>query len=48
MKKLFLILPLITLSGCSTFEHQDLKSPCTGKYASLSDSPCNPLPINIG
>ncbi len=48
MKKLLLILPLLALAGCSTFGHKDLKSPCNGKTASLSQNPCNPLPINIG
>ncbi len=48
MKKLILILPMMALAGCSTFGHSDLKSPCNGKTASLSQNPCNPLPINIG
>ncbi|MGH1379151.1 MAG: hypothetical protein ACRBB3_10055 [Alphaproteobacteria bacterium] len=48
MKKLLLILPILALAGCSTFGHSDLKSPCNGKTASLSQNPCDPLPINIG
>lgn len=48
MKKLILILPMLALAGCSTFGHSDLKSPCNGKTASLSQNPCDPLPINVG
>ncbi len=48
MKKLILILPIIALSSCSHFEHNDVKSPCDGKTAYIGQNPCNPLPINIG
>ncbi len=45
MRYFILLISVLALSGCAT-GHRDLKSPC-GPSASLSQNPCDPIPLNV-
>jgi len=50
MKRIFLIsllaLPALALGGCSSLKYNEKKAPCPPS-ASMSENPCNHIPINI-
>lgn len=50
MKRIFLIsllaLPALALGGCSSLKYNEKKAPCPPS-ASMSENPCNHIPINM-